>query len=372
MNKICFIARGLNDGGVQRMILNLLKEFENYQQDSFYVLTDREDFMDKFKKLKIVYIKNKNKIFWDYFQSLPVIKKIKPDCIIYPKNIIPLTHLLLPAKKINVIHDLGYFEKNLNAYKTLDTIYMKTFMKLSCQIANKTIAVSEFTKKDIINRLNINSKKITTILEAVEEEFKQIKDKNMLQKVIKKYDLKLPFIFYCGSLSPRKNLIRSLKAFNKIKDKIPHNFYLTGNTKWAEDKTLEFINKNENLSKRVKILGYLPNQELVVLYNLADFLLFPSLYEGFGLPILEAQACGCPVLTSNATSCPEVADDSAHLVDPYSIDDIKNGILKISKDKNYKKELIKKGFENVKRFSWEKTAQGFLKEINDLLIKETN
>jgi glycosyltransferase involved in cell wall biosynthesis len=104
--------------------------------------------------------------------------------------------------------------------------------------------------------------------------------------------------------------------------------------------------------------------DLPKIYNLADLLLFPSLYEGFGLPILEAQACGCPVLTSNVTSCPEVAGDGAHIVDPYSVDEIRDGILKIIKDNNYKEQLIKKGFENIKRFSWEKSARKILELID--------
>jgi glycosyltransferase involved in cell wall biosynthesis len=100
--------------------------------------------------------------------------------------------------------------------------------------------------------------------------------------------------------------------------------------------------------------------DLPKIYNLADLLLFPSLYEGFGLPILEAQACGCPVLTSSVTSCPEVAGNGAHIVDPYSIDEIREGTLKILKDNIYKEQLIQKGLENVKKFSWEKTANKIL------------
>jgi glycosyltransferase involved in cell wall biosynthesis len=122
--------------------------------------------------------------------------------------------------------------------------------------------------------------------------------------------------------------------------------------------------KENDLDRRVIKIGFVDEDDLPKIYNLADLLLFPSLYEGFGLPILEAQACGCPVLTSNVTSCPEVAGDGAHIVDPYSVDEIRDGILKIIKDNNYKEQLIKKGFENIKRFSWEKSARKILELID--------
>ncbi|MFW6025682.1 MAG: glycosyltransferase family 4 protein [Candidatus Woesearchaeota archaeon] len=169
-----------------------------------------------------------------------------------------------------------------------------------------------------------------------------------------KYSINKPFIFYVGSDVGRKNIKRLAKSFNSIEKQIPHELILAGN-----------IRRQYN-SQRIKKIGYVNNEDLVQLYNQADLYVYPSLYEGFGLPILEAQACGCPVLTSNVTSMPEVAGYGAHIVNPYSEKEIAEGMEKILNDKKYREELIKKGFENVKRFSWEKTARDILKVCKDL------
>jgi len=356
--KVCFIARGLTRGGVQRFVLNLLEQFEKHTNYyNFYIITDRYDFINRFKKLNVTYIRNKNKLFWDYIKSFVVINRIKSDCIVYPKNIIPLTHILLKAKKINIIHDLAYFKKDINAYKKNDTLYMKLFMKLSCLIANKIVAISQSTKNDIQNILGIKKDKIIVVYEGVEKKFK--KNKKISKLLLEKYNIRLPFIFYCGSLSLRKNILRALKAFDKIKEKISHNFYIASGKSWGPNDVKDYIQKN--LSQRVKILPFLSEEELIGMYSLADLYIYPSLYEGFGLPILEAQACGCPVLTSNTSSCPEVANKGACIVNPYSEEEIKKGILKILSNKKYREGLMKKGFINVKKYSWKETAEKILR-----------
>jgi glycosyltransferase involved in cell wall biosynthesis len=360
--RIGFIARGLTKGGVTRLINNLLKEFDLNENYVFYLFTDEESYLNRFKNIKVVYIKKSNKLFWDYFFCFNALRKNNVDYVIYPKNIIPLTHSIFGFKKYNIVNDLGYFKKDLNAYKFWDTLYMKSLMKLSCKISDKTISISKSTKKDLIEILKINPNKIQTVYLAVEDDFKIIRSPKKIEKIKKKYKLNQPFIFYCGSISPRKNILRMLEAFNEIKDKIPHNFYLTGNAEWKMSIVSKYIKEND-LYKRVIKIGFVDEDDLPKIYNLADLLLFPSLYEGFGLPILEAQACGCPVLTSNVTSCPEVAGDGAHIVDPYSVDEIRDGILKIIEDNDYKEQLIQKGFENIKRFSWEKSARKILEFI---------
>lgn len=363
---IGILARGLTKGGVTRYIRNILSEFEkvNNKNISFFLFTDDKNFIGAFKNIKVIFVKNRNKPYWDYFRIIPSLLKVKPDIIFYPKNIIPFTHGLLRAKKINIIHDLAHFEKNMKAYPFLVILYMKIFMKLSCQIADKIIAISKYTKQDIINRLGINSEKIAAVYEGVEDKFRVIHNSEKLNSTLKKYELTKPFLFYSGSISPRKNLLRMLKSFYKIKDQIPHNLVVVGAKTWGSDKVYKYI--SENLKNRVKILGYVSDEELVDLYNMADMYLYPSLYEGFGLPILEAQACGCPVLTSNVTSCPEVAGDSAMIVNPYSTDEIAEAILKIFTDKNLREDLIKRGHENIKRFSWKKTAERILNICDEL------
>lgn len=360
--KVGILARGITNGGVGRFVKNILNEFDKRKDFEFYLICNQKKIKNlKYKNIKTIFISQKNKLKFDYIDSYNKIKELKLDIVIYPKNIIPNRHFNLKCKKINIVHDLGYFEKSLNAYPFLDTLFMKTFMKQSCKKSDLIFAVSESTKEDIISRFKINENKIKVIYEGIENNFKLIKNKKELTKTLNKLNIKKPFIFYSGEITPRKNIWRILKSFNSLKNKIPHNLYITGGKIKDSKEVLYYINKM--LRGRVKILGYVSEIELVNLYNLADLYLYPSLYEGFGLPILEAQACGCPVLTSNKTSCPEVAGKGALIINPYSEKEIEEGILKILNDKKHKERLIKKGFENVKRFSWGKTVDKILEEL---------
>ncbi len=357
-HKICIIARGITRGGVCRYLKNTLIELDKKKSYQIILITNSIIFKEyKYKNIITIFSKTKNKIVFDYFTSFNLIKKINPDIIIYPKNIIPLFHFFLKTKKINIIHDLGYFENKISAYPFLNTLFIKIFMRVSCLISNRIIAVSESTKKDIINRLKIKKQKITVVYEGVESNFKTL-NKDKAKILVRKYNIQMPFLFYSGSISPRKNLLNILKAFNLIKNKIPHNLYITGLKTWSSGSIFDYIKKN--LNTRVKILGYVSENELIALYNLADLYLYPSLYEGFGLPILEAQACGCPVLTSNVTSCPEIAGKGAIFVCPHNITQIANKTEKILNDKKLKNSIIAKGYKNIKLFSWKKCAKEVL------------
>lgn len=359
VKKIGFIVRGLTKGGTTCFIFNILEQFEKFTDKyEFYIFYNNKSLADRFNFANKIFVKGKNKLIWDYIRLPLVVQKYNLDYVIYSKNIIPFTHLLSKTKKINIIYDLAYFDKLLNTYKFWDTLYMKLFMRTSCRIAGKTIAISQSTKRDIINILGISEDRIKVIYGAVNDNFGKITNEIKLKQIREKYNIKLPFLFYCGSLSPRKNILRVLKAFNQVKNKIPHNIYLAGGKSWKDKGVINYI--NSNLSDRVFRIGHIEEDELVVLYSMADLYLYPSLYEGFGLPILEAQACGCPVLTSNTTSCLEVAGDRAYFVDPYSSKQIRDGILRIINDKGCREELIKKGYENVKRFSWKRTAKEIL------------
>lgn len=272
-----------------------------------------------------------------------------------------MTHILFKFKKVNIITDLAYFSKEFNEYKFFDTLYMKLFMKLSCKLADKVLAISQNTKNDLINILNIRESKIEVMYLGVESRFQKNLDEKSLQVTIDEFNIQKPFLFYCGSLSPRKNILRVMQAFNSIKDEIPHNFYITSGQSWSDKEVLDYI--SENLQGRVFLLGKIKENDIINMYSLADIFIFVSLYEGFGLPILEAQSCECPVITSNKTSCPEIAGDSAKIINPYSVEDIAKAILDLLKNKEERDNLIKKGLENTKKFSWQYSAEILLKNV---------
>lgn len=360
--KVGIIARGLTPGGVGRFLRNILREFDRRKDFDFYLIYNQKEFFENenFSRIKKIFIQSENKFKFDYLDSRKKIKELDLDCVIYPKNIIPFTHFGLKCKKYVVVHDLGYFEKKFNAYPFFDTLFMKTFMEQSCKKADLIFAVSEYTKKDIIEKFKISNGKIKVINEGAEKSFSIVDDEKKLNAVTEKFSIKKPFILYSGR-SDRKNVWRVMTSFNALKTKIPHTLCLNGRKNKIPKEILRYI--EDNLKDRVNLLDFVSEEDLINLYNSADLYLYPSLYEGFGLPILEAQACGCPVLTSNVTSCPEVAGKGALIIDPYSEEELKNGILKMIQNQSFRQKLIKKGFENLNRYSWGKTADKILEGL---------
>lgn len=360
--KIGLIARslGLRYGGVYRYVVNVLHELDAKiaagRPIELYILHNEADLHGQFPHCQEVYFPLPHTYFhrllFDYVHSFYGLRHLHLDYVIYPKNLIPATHRLIPARKLPIILDLGHFEKGLGAYRFWDTLYARTLMRPSCHQAYRILTISHSTKQDLITRFAIPPEKIQVIHLGIEPKFACYEGHDA---VIQKFRLRLPCLFYNGSITPRKNVLRMLQAFQAIKNRIPHTLYITGSLQWGTDNIRTYI--HDNLADRVVILGYVEEEELIALYNIAELFLYPSLHEGFGLPILEAQACGCPVLTSNITACPEVAGDSAHLVDPYSVEDIMAGMMKILQHKDYAQQLIQQGFENIQRFRWETTAE---------------
>ena len=256
-----------------------------------------------------------------------------------------------------VVYDLGYLYPELNAYKFWDTLYMRLMMGVSFRVADKIMAISKFTKSEIIKFFNIPDEKIFVNYLGVSDRYKVIMDKKILNKVEKKYNLQLPFIFYVGSLSPRKNILRALKAFNKVKDDVPYMFYLISSRSWNAQEIYDYI--DENLKDRVRIMENVSEDELIALYNMADTLIYPSLYEGFGLPIIEALATECQVITSSSSSCGEIGNNLAMLVDPKSVNELAKAMKSDWKSKKNRANSGA-GTGTVATFTWASCAKNLL------------
>ncbi len=363
--KIVINARLLNErkGGPYRYLVNILSELALIDKKNEYILL-----LNAKPEINYSFLHNTNfytvifplriKLLFDYI-FIPFYSYFKKsDIFFFPKNTFSP---LIKGKKIAVYHDIVYYEKlNFREFKFFDNLHHKIMIRFDSKLTSADLAVSKFTAQRMEQLLKIHSEKIKVIYEGVEDSFKIVTDNNQKEQLKSRYNLPDHFLFFAGSLSPRKNIINILKAFEMIKDSIPHNIYFTASESWNDSQVYNYI-KSHNLENRIIRLGYLSEEGLVIMYNLADCYLYPSLYEGFGLPIIEAQKCGCPVITSNRSSCPEIAGDGALIVDPYSIHEIAEAILKVVNDQKFKKELIKKGIENIKRFSWERAAKEHLK-----------
>lgn len=306
------------------------------------------DSLKKYTKIDIKLVENNTNDkfdlihypYFDFFRpTLPLIKKNPTVVTIH--DVIPL---LFPQ------HYPPGIKGKINLFR----------QKLALKNVLGIIAPSSSTKSDIVKILKINPDKIFTVFEAPSEDFKKIEDVSKLNFIRNKYELPEKFALFIGSVNWNKNLINLTQACLDLN----LNLVLIGND-FKNQKNLDhpelksfanFLDKFGN-HPLIKMIGFVEGEDLVVVYNLAQVLLLPSFYEGFGLPILEAQACGVPVVTSNISSMPEIGGDGAIYVDPTSSNDIFFKLKKVLEDANLRSSLVEKGFANAKIYSWKKTAK---------------
>lgn len=280
-----------------------------------------------------------------------------PEVLFVPAHTLPL---LRPGnlKSVVTIHDLG--EEYLPGYHQFPQKYYLSFAsRYAAKNATRLIAVSHATKRDLIERYQVQSEKIDVVYEGIDTEFFKPGSEEEVNSVRAKYGLSKNYIFFLGTIQPRKNLQRLISAFARnVRSGAAADFELViaGGRGWL-DKGIYSAPTKEAVANQVKFIGRVPDEDLPALYTGATFFAYPSLFEGFGLPVLEAFGCSTPVLTSKTTSLPEVAGEAAFLVNPDSVEDIEVGIRQLLDSDSLRKKLIKAGSDQVKKFSWEKTAE---------------
>jgi len=281
----------------------------------------------------------------------------KVDTLFIPAHTVPFIH---PKNTIVTIHGLEY-EFCPQAYSFWERLYMRWSIKNSCKWAKKIIAVSENTKKDLIKLYKVPTEKVEVIYEGYDlnSEFRISNFESSSNDRITK-----PYLLFIGRLEERKNILGIIKAFEILKEKykIPHRLILAGKPGFNYKEILSYLSQSSHKSDIV-LSGFVNESEKYRLLKNADLFLFPSFYEGFGLPILEAQSVETSIVASIEASIPEVAGGGALLVNPKKPEEIADAVQKILSDENLKKDLIQKGLENVKRFSWDKCAE----EIDKIL-----
>ncbi len=255
------------------------------------------------------------------------------------------------------VHDLigMIYPENL---ALMSRFYWGTWLPMVVGRADKIIADSYNTKRDIIKLLGIPEAKIRVIHLAADPKFRPVRDPLALHQVKRRFNLAKPFVLYVGTIEPRKNLIRVMEAWSQVRrrTKIPYQLVITGFQAWAYHEVSDLARRLE-IKRDVVFTGYVRDEELPLLYNACDLFIFPSLYEGFGMPVLEAMACGVPVLTSNTSSIPEVAGEDAVSVDPTDVDKMALAIQQILEDAALRERLRQAGPKRAAQFSWEKTAR---------------
>ena len=268
--------------------------------------------------------------------------------VYWQPNFIPLEEI--KAKKVvTSVHDFSsILHTEFHPKERVE--YFKEYFFKNIKRSDLIICFSEFTKKEVLKYFDFQDNQVKVIYHGVKEDF--LKNTNNIKL---NFEIPKKFILSVGSIEPRKNLIGLLKAYNSLDENLKKEYklVLVGFKGWENKQIMKLIDQNKD---NIHYLGFITDTELAKVYNLATCFVYPSFYEGFGLPPLEAMACGTPVVSSNLTSLPEVCGEAVLYCNPTDDNDIKNQIEKILTDKKLQKELIAKGLKQSQKFSWEKSA----------------
>jgi glycosyltransferase involved in cell wall biosynthesis len=266
-----------------------------------------------------------------------------------------ITPLDRPVPFITTIHDVA-FRRYPGLFPLKHRVLLNALVPLSAWRAARVITGSESTRQDLVHYYRLPPEKIAVTPYAADRSYHPM-DRDAARRAIReRFGVRRPFVLSVGVLQPRKNLPRLVEAYARIARTVPHSLVIVGKWGWAHDE-LKAAVQRAGLGDRVFFTGYVADSDLPILYNAADVFAYPSLYEGFGLPPLEAMQCGTPVLTADNSSLPEVVGDAGILVDPRSVREIADALRTLLKDDRERARLREAGLERAKRFSWEETAR---------------
>ncbi len=262
----------------------------------------------------------------------------------------------LPCASVVTFHDMTFF-----LYPELHTRARRMFfpqaIRINARKADALIAVSESTREDTIRLLGIPPEKIITTQLGVDPSFRPIIDAGEKRRIVEKYDLPEQFILYVGLIEPRKNLPMLISAYKRLIERdMEFKLILVGRYGWMHEQVLNQI-ENLELETMIQLIGYVPQEDLALVYNLSSLFVYPTVYEGFGLPVLEAMACGIPVVTTDISSLPEIVGEAGILTPVNDVEALYEGIVLGLNDTDLRQKLVHKGQLRAAKFSWERTAQ---------------
>jgi glycosyltransferase involved in cell wall biosynthesis len=368
---IAFDARGVNwykGTGIGTYTEKILKNMIADNADMFFELywsgSDYENF--SFGNTQIMMTSKKHHKFFDQYY-IPTNVKIKQSEIYHvPQNGIGLSQFI-SCKKVVTIHDLIPYMMP----ETVGKGYLLKFLSQIPQvigISDAIITVSNCSKRDILKFFPIDENKIFVTPLAADESFKPLDKEKCRASLKSKYNINKPYVLYLGGFSPRKNVEVLITAFSKILNKLPKEYVLVlvGECNVEGNSLLKLIS-TLNIEDKVILTGKVPESDLPLLYNGCELFAYPSLYEGFGLPPLEAMNCGVPVITSLVSSIPEVTGDSCLLINPYNLSELVEAMEKVLSDNSFSNMLCEKGLLRASNFSWKKTAEATVNVYKNLV-----
>jgi len=365
---IDFHAAGREGTGNCTYIRNLVENLINIDKENeyfLYVTNIKYKYYEKFKNIKNVYfrlIKTNNP-----FIRIPLLGlKTYQDRIdvLHVQYIAPPIH---KGRLIVTIHDVSFLHFP-QCFGRFERLRQRILIPLNIKKADKILTDSNYSQEDITKNYNVG-KKIEVIYNGVAPNFRPLENLENKKELINKYCISEKFILFVGRIDARKNVPSLIKSFLKLKEekKIHHQLVIVGKEDFLPEQVKKEM-KTMKYRKDIIFPGRLPEDYLPIFYNLADVFVYPTLYEGFGLPVLEAMACGCPVISSKVSSIPEIVGDSGLLVDPLNVEELSCAIYRVIYNSDLKKELKDKGLKQAKKFNWYKTAIQTLNVYKKILL----
>jgi glycosyltransferase involved in cell wall biosynthesis len=296
------------------------------------------------------------RIGWMQLRAASALEALRPDVAHFTNGMIPFGS---PVATVVTVHDMS-LRLYPNCHPVRRLLLNRPLMHVAIRQASSIVTVSNSARRDLLRLHGVAADRVAVVHEAASPVFRPIADRARLEDVRARYRLPRRFVLYVGTIEPRKNLTRLMTAFAAARKRgIPHHLVCAGPYGWS---SRDLAGRIDRLGIRdaVHFTGYVPFEDLPSIYNLAEFFAFPSLYEGFGLPVVEAMACGIPVLTSNTSSLGEVAGDAAETIDPMSTDAIADGIVRLATDAELRRDRSERGLARARSFSWTQTARDML------------
>lgn len=355
------------------VVLELIRELQGIDRQNDYIIFVNQgpdnQVISETENFKIVEFGGAYPL-WEQIKLPRLARKYKLDLLHCTSNTAPIN---CPVPLMVTIHDIIYMEvknvlgKGYTPYQLFGNLYRKFVVNRIVKSARKIITVSKFEKGTIDRYFgNLPDQKVVAVYNGVSKHFKTISDQAELHRIREKYDLPDRYFLFLGNTDPKKNTANALVAYAQYCEAEGRDIKLM-----VGDLDRELIRKHlsdaglESHLDQIQSTGYIPNAEMPALINMAEVFLYPSLRESFGIPLLEAMACGTPVLSGQKSSLPEVAGDAALLVDVSQSQNIAQGLKKLMSDENLRSEYISKGLKRSKEFSWENTARETLKLYQD-------
>lgn len=359
-------------GGPRTVAYHLIEQLAQLDNDHEYIiLTDKAEAFDHMDQLEVIELPLRSRSFvpyWEYVAVPAALRRSHADLYHNTRAVIPWR---CPCRSIMSIYDLAPFVFP-DTFTKRQRLYLQWTTKDGIRRADFIFTISDYSRTDIINRMHVAPEKIRTIYLGVTDRFHVIKDPTRLTTFRERHHIDAPILLYLGTVQPRKNVDTIIRSFAQLKRarRIPHHLYIVGREGWLTHGLKDLVHQ-EGVQDAVVFTGAVPDEEVPLFYNAADIFISPSSYEGFGLNILEAMACGTPVVTTAVSSIPEVTGDAALTVEPRDVQGTVDAVARLIDDPDLKALCIERGLARAKLFTWKAAAVQIAKMYQEQLMQNS-